>query len=462
MKTVVKIFHFSLFFFCFLAIIILATGCAQIGAPTGGPKDSIPPVLVKAVPELNSVNVTGNKISLTFNEYIDVKDVLVNVLVSPYPKVNPVIDYKLKTVTVKLKDTLLPNTTYSINFGSAIRDNNEGNPFKDFTYVFSTGNTIDSLQLSGNVILAQKGKVDSTLIVLLHRSSDDSSVQKNKPDYITRLNGKGKFIFKNLSAGSYQLYALKDGDGGKTYNSPTEIFAFLNTPVRIPAVDSVPTLYAYQEELDKKSVSIEPTTSDKKLRYTANLTGNMKDLISDLVLNFTKPLKDITTQKIILADTNYKALPYTIIPDSLQKNIAIKSKWLPDAAYKLIIYKDAVTDSANNQLFKTDTISFKTLGEDEYGTLTLRFTNIDIGKHPVLQFFQNEELKKSISIKSTEWNDKLFPPGEYELRILFDENNDGQWTPGSYSKKRQPEKVITLDTKLAIKENWDNEREIRL
>ena len=125
------VFTFSLFYIISVGI----TGCGQIGMPTGGPRDSIPPRLVSASPALNSTNVTSNKITLTFNEYVDLKEAQTNVLISPYPKKNPSVDFKLKTVTVKLKDTLLPNTTYSINFGSAIVDNNEGNPYKDFTYV---------------------------------------------------------------------------------------------------------------------------------------------------------------------------------------------------------------------------------------------------------------------------------------------------------------------------------------
>ena len=149
---------------------ISSGGCAQIGMPTGGPRDSIPPVLVSASPKIHSTNVTGNKITLTFNEYIELKEVQTNVLISPFPKRQPQIDYKLRTVTVKLKDTLLPNTTYSINFGKAIVDNNEGNPMKDFTFVFSTGNNIDSLTLDGKVLVAETGKADSTLIALLYRN----------------------------------------------------------------------------------------------------------------------------------------------------------------------------------------------------------------------------------------------------------------------------------------------------
>ena len=200
---------YFLFFISFLSIIaIIGPGCAQIGAPTGGPKDTIPPRLVNASPKLNNTNFSGNKITLTFNEYVDLKDLQNNILVSPLPKINPTIDYKLKTVTVKLKDSLLPNTTYVINFGNAIVDNNEGNPLRNFTYVFSTGNSIDSLQQSGKVIIAQTGKTDSTLIAMLYRNADDSAVQKRRPDYVAKLRGNGSFNFTNLPAGRYNIYAL--------------------------------------------------------------------------------------------------------------------------------------------------------------------------------------------------------------------------------------------------------------
>ncbi|MGG9970656.1 Ig-like domain-containing protein [Ferruginibacter sp. SUN002] len=462
MSFIKSIFHFSFFIFCLFAIIVLETGCAQTGAPTGGAKDTIPPVLVRAYPEQNSVNVSSNKIVLTFNEYVEVKDVLSNVLISPYPKLNPDIDSKLKTVTIKIKDTLQPNTTYAINFGNTIKDINEGNPLKDFTYVFSTGNTIDSLQLSGKVIVAETGKVDSTILVTLYKSLDDSAVQKTKPDYITRLNSEGEFVFKNLAAGVYKVYALKDGDGGKTYNSSIEQFAFLNESVNIPSEKNTPTLYAYAEESDQKTTKPATTTTDKKLKYTTALSANRQDLLTDLNLEFSKPLKTIDFQKIILTDTNYKQLNYKILPDSIQKNLSIKTKWIPSADYRLIVAKDAVTDSAGNQLSKSDTLRFKTYDEIDYGTLTLRFTNIVKNDHAVLQFCVGNEVRKSIAIENTQWSDKFFPPGEYELRILYDANNDGKWTPGNYSKKLQPEKVITLDKKLSIRANWDNERDIQL
>ena len=446
---------------------LLVTGCAQIGAPTGGPRDSIPPELVSATPKLLSTNFSGNKVTLVFNEYVDVKDVQTNVLVSPYPKTNPQIDFKLKTVTVKLKDTLLENTTYTINFGNAIQDNNEGNPFRNFTYVFSTGNTIDSLQLGGQVIIAETGKKDSTIIAMLYRNVADSAVQKRKPNYIAKLDSSGNFRFTNLSAGSYKLYALKDGDGGKTYNSKIELFAFAEAEVIVSDSSAPITLFAFEEEKDiKKSPVAAPgktgSQADKKLKYTSSLSNNEQDLLTNLLLTVNHSIKTFDQQKIILADTNYNKINSTITIDSTQKIIQINTKWIEGNNYRLLVSKDAFIDSTGTELAKSDTIKFTTKKIADYGSIVLRFSNLKLADHPVLQFVKDQEIYRSVAITGATWSDKLFPPGDYELRILFDTNNNGKWDPGNYGKKLQPEKAITLDTKLNIKANWDNERDVKL
>ena len=143
-------------------------GCASIIPPQGGPRDSLPPRLIKASPADSTRNFTGNRIAFSFYEFVDLQNIQENLLVSPSPKTNPLIESKLNTVTVRIKDSLEPNTTYSLNFGNAIKDYNEGNVMKEFTYTFSTGPYIDSLELHGKVILAENGRADSTLIVLLH------------------------------------------------------------------------------------------------------------------------------------------------------------------------------------------------------------------------------------------------------------------------------------------------------
>jgi len=466
----IKYFFYSLALlpiFYFTAVSI--SGCAQIGMPTGGPRDSIAPVLVNAVPAEKTTNFKGNRIVFTFNEYIDVQDVMNNVLVSPYPKTNPQISFKLKTVTVKIKDTLQPNTTYAINFGNAIRDNNEGNPYKNFTYVFSTGNTIDSLKLSGNVVLAESGKADSTLVAMLYRNAPDSAVETKKPDYLAKIDKLGNFTFTNLSRGSYKVYALKDGDGGKTYNSKIEQFAFYDEEVTVADSTAPVTLYAYAEEKDIKKITPAPSAgttkpgADRKIKYTTSLAASSQNLLHPLSINFSKPLKSFDEKKIILTDSNFQKINGTVLSlDSTKKIISLDAKWYPEFDYRLIIDSSAVLDTLGNQLAKTDTIRFRSKRESDYGNLLIRFTNYDAAKHPVLQFFKGDEMLKSVPINSTTWNDRLFEPGEYELRILFDANNNGKWDPGNYKEKRQPEKAITLEKKIAIRANWDNEKDVEL
>lgn len=457
------IFFTVVCFSLFYIITVGNAGCAQIGMPTGGPKDSIPPRLVNASPALNSTNVKGNKITLTFNEYVDLKDAQTNVLISPYPKKSPTVDFKLKTVTVKLKDSLLPNTTYSINFGSAIVDNNEGNPYQDFTFVFSTGSNIDSLTLSGKVLLAETGKADSTLIAMLYRNADDSTVQKNKPDYIAKLSGDGSFTFINLPPGNFNVYALKDGDGGKTYNSKKEIFAFADAAIAVSENTEPVVLYAsaIEKEIQKNTGS--RSAADKKLRYSFSSSALLQDLLGPFELSFNNPLKTFDPSKLILTDTNYRAIPsagWAI--DSSRTKITLTTKWQEDMQYRLIMDTSAVSDSADNHLVRTDTIRFVTKQQSDYGNVVLRFSNLDLTKHPVLQFVQGEEIKNSYPLTTTEWSNKFINPGEYEIRILFDDNSNAKWDPGDYSKKLQPEKVITLTQKLGVRANWDNERDIKL
>jgi hypothetical protein len=445
---------------------ILGTGCAQIGAPTGGLKDTLPPVLTSANPANKATQFTGNKIVLNFDEYIDVQETQSNVLVSPFPKTNPVISSKLKKLTIQLKDTLLENTTYVINFGSSIKDINEGNPLKNFVYVFSTGATIDSLTMAGKVTLAETGKTDSTINVMLYKNAPDSAIRKRRPDYITKISGTGQFEFTNLSAGEYRVYALKDGDGGKTYNSPTEVFAFLDTTVLLPGAAGMLDMLAYAAEKEKPRTvpaAASPKNAEKRFRVTNNFVGYQQGITDSLVLSFTRVIKRFDTGRITLTDTLDKPIPQLKFSlDSSKKNIAISANWPPETKCLLILNQDAITDTAGNNLTKTDTLKFVTKRTEDYGTLLLRFKNFDSSLHPVLQFAINGEIVQTVPIKAAVWSNPLFKPGEYELRILYDKNNNGIWDPGNYLLRLQPEKVRTLDKNLTIKANWDNERDIEL
>ena len=454
----------------FVVYTIINSGCAQIGAPTGGPKDTIPPVLVSANPAMKNTNFSGKLITLTFDEYINVDNIQSNLLVSPYPKKNPTVIYKLKTVTIKLSDTLLANNTYSLNFGNAIKDVDEGNIFKNFTYVFSTGKIIDSLKLSGKVLVAETGLPDSTLLVFLYRNANDSSVQQKKPTYIAKVNSDGTFNFHYLPAGIFRIYALKDDDGSKTYNSKYEEFAFADSDINTATFTGKVRLFASAEEKEEKKKSTSTTTSSKpskskdktvkKFKYTIG-TGN-QDLLSPLEIDFSQQIKDIDSDKIVLTDTFFHKIKAELTIDSTRKKVFITPKWTEATNYRLIIDSTVATDSTDQHLAKNDTVKFRTKQVSEYGSILFRFSDIDYSKHPVLLLLQKDVIVRSIPIKAPQWSDPIFPPGEYELRILYDTNDNGKWDPGNYSEKRQPEKVISLDKKLVIKADWDNEREIQL
>ena len=178
-------------------------------------------------------------------------------------------------------------------------------------------------------------------------------------------------------------------------------------------------------------------------------------------MEYSSAIKTFDSSKIILTDTNYVPVPgVSFLQDS--NKIILKTKWTPDADYKIIINRQAVRDSTDSIIAKTDTIRIKTKSEADYGNIVLRFNNIDLTRHPVIQFVQQDVVAMSYPLTAKEWRNKLFPPGEYDIRILYDDNNNGKWDPGNYSKKLQPEKVVALPRKFAVKENWDNESDINL
>lgn len=456
---------------------IFDSGCANIIPPAGGPKDTIPPVLLDANPNDSTLNFPGSRITFTFDEFIDVQNIYENLIVSPLPKVNPAVDFKLKTLTVRIKDTLEPNTTYTLNFGNSVKDYTEGNVFKDFSYTFSTGSYLDSLEIKGHVTLAENGKTDTTLIVMLHTNGDDSAVIKEKPRYVTRLDGKGNFIFRNLPSKKFFIYALKDEGNSRRYLSDKQLFAFADSAINTAGQSGSVVLYAYSAAAATQKTSVPSlpglgprnrkteTQSERRLRYTTSLTNGQQDLLSDFEISFEEALKAFDSSKISLyTDSVYnKESNYKWQIDSSRKKITLSCQWKENTFYHLIMEKDFAEDSTGKTLLKSDTLNFATKKIADYGALKLRLRNLDISKNPVLQFVQTETIYKSFPLSSEEFNQKLFPPGEYQLRILFDDNNNGIWDPGDFfGKHKQPEIVKPVDRKINVKSNWQNEIEIVL
>jgi Bacterial Ig-like domain len=466
--TVRNSFYCLIIIGLFLLHLIGSTGCANIVPPGGGDRDSIPPVLMGASPKDSSINVTQQKITLTFNEFVELKNATEKILISPYPATQPQIEYKLRTVTVRLKDSLLPNTTYSIDFGNAVVDLNESNPLEGLQYVFSTGNSIDSNELSGRVVLAETGKADSTMFALLYTKQEDSTVAKDRPRYVARVDGKGNFSFKNLPTGKFYVYALLDMDGNKKYNQPIEQFAFLDSSVTVGSNTTPVTLFAFAAEKEKPRPASSGTGGQasqtketiKQLRYTSNLTGGAQSLLDSLQLNYQKPIRKLNTADIkLLLDSTTEIKDLLIKNDSANKKIIIYTKWAPGKNYQLFLNKTYAEDTSGLKPVKDDTLSFRVKAEKEYGSFRIRFTNIDTAKHPVLLFYSNDQLVGSFPITGKELYRNLYNPGSYELGVLYDINRNGFWDAGDYfaKPKKQPEVVRQLSNKLTVKENWDNE-----
>lgn len=459
----------ALSLFIMIISVISGPGCANIIPPSGGPRDSLPPSLVSASPKDSTLNFKGNRITLSFNEFIDLKDVQNNLLFTPTFENVPVIEARLRTLTIRMRDTLEPNTTYTFNFGDAIQDVNEGNPARNFVYTFSTGSYLDSLEINGKVIQAETGAIDSTMIVVLHRSMDDSAIVKQRPTYVARLDSAGNFRFRNLPLDTFAIYALGDAGLSRRYTSPTQSFAFANTPV-MAGSDSLLTLFAYKEDPEdpkKKTPAAAArgnTASDKRLRFTSNLEANQQDLLKDLTMTFERPLRtfDSTKMRLTTDSTFTPVAQYRLGLDTTRKIITLQTQWAENTEYNLVIQKDFAEDTLSRKFLKDDTLSFTTRGREDYGNLRIRIRNIDTASNPVLQFVQSDKVVFSAPVKSGLFTQALFPPGDYDLRLLFDANNNGKWDPGQFfgPTKKQPEIAKPIERKLVVKPNWDNELEI--
>jgi hypothetical protein len=448
-----------------LSSIMQLEGCANIVPPSGGPKDSLPPYLIAARPIDSALGVFPKEILVGFNEYITTTSIQENLIISPTLKNMPLIDARLNSIRIRIADTLLDNTTYSIQFGNAIKDVNEGNILKNFTYVFSTGNRLDTGKIKGKVVLAESGKVDSSFVVILHPAAKDSAIFKERPNYYTKLNGKGQFGFNFLPKGSYHIFVLPN-DYTKKYDDSTKFFAFLDSSISIETTKDSIQLYAFQGA--KKPIKLKSSSTIKStkrtgatLKYSKDFDGSEQDILHPLHLTFETPIHFNDSFSIVLCDTfNKKLAGANISIDSAHpETIIVSYPWKFSTKYRLIIPQASIKDSLNNILLKTDTLAFITKKEEAYNSATIKMKGFENLKNPILQLSQEDKVKFSFPIHSALLTIKQLPLGEYTLTLLIDNNNNGKWDTGAYygKQKRQPEMVKWFTTPLNIRANWENE-----
>ena len=285
-------FHNTLFF---ISIALIIASCANRGSPSGGEKDILPPVILKSVPENYSTNFKGNEIRIYFDEYVKTKNLSRQLVISPpmntQPNITP-LGSASKYITIKIFDTLQPNTTYAFNFGNSIVDNNEENPFKYYRYVFSTGDFIDSLAVKGNIKDALKFDVDDFVSVGLYELDStytDSLIYKTQPNYITNtLDSTTNFTIENVKAGKYMLRALKDNNSDNKFQHKTEKIAFYETPITLPQ-DTSKTfeLQLFAEEVNYRTVKPSLVAGEKIIfGYEGDYKNTKIELLSKVTDSF--------------------------------------------------------------------------------------------------------------------------------------------------------------------------------
>ena len=198
-----------------LTAILLIASCAKISSPSGGPKDEVPPVILKSVPENGTVMFTGKTFSVTFDEYVILDKINDKFMVSPPMKNKPEVRLKGKSLIVDWEDELADSTTYTFYFQDAIRDNNENNPINNYQYVFSTGPVLDSLSLTGNVFNASDLEAAEDIMVMMYSNLSDTAPRKVLPAYISRPDPSGGFLISNIKPGRYMVYTVKYLNGNR-------------------------------------------------------------------------------------------------------------------------------------------------------------------------------------------------------------------------------------------------------
>jgi len=400
-----------------LLTLLVMIGCAKRGTITGGLKDTIAPVLKMSFPKNFNTNFKGNEIKLVFDENIKLKNLNKQLVISPPMKNEPIITptSASKFITIKIKDTLQPNTTYSFNFGQSIADNNEGNPFNQFKYVFSTGDYIDSLSLGGKIKDAFSKEADSFVSVMLYEANDsfnDSIVYKENPRYITNtLDSLKTFKLENLKAGKYLLVALKDYNNNNKFDPNKDKIGFIKHFITVPT-DTIYELNLFKETL--------PFKAHKPIQASGNrllmgYEGNMKspDSRPKIILkNNAETLATLVTQfpKKDSLQIWYKPLK----ADSLALEVR-KDKY---AANFIVKVKDQKKDSLNITALQTGILNFRDRFALESSTPLINFDNSKI------KLTVNDSVLVAFTTEYDDFNQKLFfdfkkePAAKYTFTAL--------------------------------------------
>ena len=503
--------------------------CAQIPPLTGGPKDTTAPIIdsAKTYPYNGQINYQHNIIQLKFDEYINLNKPLENILITPQQTVNPIITSNKKKVRIELVDDLMANTTYSITFNHAVQDITERND-SVFQYVFSTGNYIDSLSLSGNILDAFTNKPLKEALIGLYpdniQDDYDSIPFYNKPMYLAQSNAKGEFKLNYLKDGDYYLFAFSDRNRDLYYQEG-EKFAFTtlekiriiesidsvelrafskvetecrvqNTSFSYPGrfeitFSNVPDTVAITSNLDLLREVTEREDSlvfwlaenpTAKMRFYVNLNGNLDtlkpvyenipDKIEDvelkikhnvlagkllpkenLVFEFTEPVFSIDTSLIFAFDKDSNRLN---LPEFFSETRELTFNTLGTEIYEIQIDSAAIKSVYGRELQRRTLVKFENHELDYFGSLIIN-TDTTFNSNILADLLDTRgKVVREFDFDSKVVLEELLP-GDYQLRLIIDEDGNGEWTSGNLKDKIQPEKVIYYIGTVKVKSKWEKE-----
>ncbi len=419
-------FRFRSYFVLVSAIIFLAS-CAKRGNITGGFKDTIAPVLKESYPKNYMTEFKEKEFRLVFDEYVKLKDINKQLVISPPMNTPPVITpmSASKYITVKIKDTLQENTTYSFNFGQSIQDNNEGNPYPQFKYVFSTGNYIDSLSVSGKISDALEIVSDNYVNVMLYEINEtftDSIIFKEKPRYITNtLDSATNFKIENIKAGKYLLVALKDSNNNLIYNPGSDKIAFYSEPIIVDENPSDYSLQLFKETPVFKTTKPSQASGNKAYLGVQGDLENIKITIkngSEILPSSYSKMADKDSLQIWFPKIEADSLDLIIKKDNYEKEYRFKYKDQKADTLSFNIstsgaihFRDKISINSSIPIKKIDENKFKFINKD---SIDVAFeTKLDSINQKLLFNFKKEPLEK--------YTLTIFPGG---ITDFFDNKND--------------------------------------
>lgn len=359
----------SLYYIFIIIAAAVMYSCANIGNPSGGPIDKTPPIFMRSNPTPNAVNVKNRKIEIFFDEIVTLKDPSTKIIVSPAQTEMPRMSALGRKVTVELVDSLLPNTTYTIDFSNSIQDNNEGNAIDNFAFAFSTGSVIDSMRVSGYVLDSRTLEPMQSVVVGLQSNLADSAFHKEKLQRVALTNDRGQFTIRNVSPGSYHIFALKDLDRDYKFGNPTEDIAFLDSII-VPSIGSreaADTVYNDLNEIDTIMRATRPAyfpndillsmfNEDRKSQYLAN---NLRVDSTRISLTFAAA-SDTLPSLSIVGRNDVPDQWYTLERSQTNDTLTywIRPPHLVSADTLMVATTYLRTDTASNLSWGTDTLKF--------------------------------------------------------------------------------------------------------